>query len=123
MNRPENSEDSKPAQGKASQDDSFAEKASENQEPPEELGGEEGAAESSESVLPEDLQKKTLKSLSEQIEDLKRQNLRLLADYENLKKRAAKEFLQASTVGAERVVKKLLPVLDSFESALRHLSD
>ncbi len=43
----------------------------------------------------------------------------LMADIENLKKLAAKEKMDYIKFANEELVKKLLPVLDSFESALK----
>jgi molecular chaperone GrpE len=44
--------------------------------------------------------------------------LRLAADFENYKKRAARERLEYLTLANERLVKDLLPVLDDLERAL-----
>lgn len=53
----------------------------------------------------------------------KKQYHRGLADYDNLRKRTAKEVLEASTRGKEDLVKKLLPVLDTFHNALRQMEE
>src|SRR5689334_10199448 len=44
--------------------------------------------------------------------------LRLAADFENYKKRAARERLEYVTLANERLVKDLLPILDDLERAL-----
>ncbi|HAB19541.1 MAG TPA: nucleotide exchange factor GrpE [Verrucomicrobiota bacterium] len=44
--------------------------------------------------------------------------LRLAADFENFKKRAARDRDDARRVGAESVLGKLLPVLDNFDMAM-----
>jgi molecular chaperone GrpE len=44
--------------------------------------------------------------------------LRLAADFENYKKRAARERLEYLTLANERLVKELLPILDDLERAL-----
>jgi molecular chaperone GrpE len=44
--------------------------------------------------------------------------LRLAADFENYKKRAARERLEYMTLANERLVKDLLPILDDLERAL-----
>lgn len=47
----------------------------------------------------------------------------LMADIENLKKFSAKEKMDYIKFANEELVKKLLPVLDSFESALKAAGD
>jgi molecular chaperone GrpE len=45
--------------------------------------------------------------------------LRLAADFENFKKRAARDRDEARRIGAESVLGKLLPVLDNFDMAMQ----
>ena len=44
--------------------------------------------------------------------------MRLFAEFENHRKRTAKERLELISSASEKVVKKLLPVVDTFEKAL-----
>ena len=44
--------------------------------------------------------------------------LRTTADFENFKKRAAREKIEAAQYASAMMLQKLLPVLDNFESAL-----
>jgi molecular chaperone GrpE len=44
--------------------------------------------------------------------------LRLAADFDNYKKRAARDREEARRIGAESVLGKLLPVLDNFDMAM-----
>jgi len=46
------------------------------------------------------------------------QLLRTAADFENFKKRAARERTEASKYATESLLQKLIPVLDNFEAAL-----
>jgi molecular chaperone GrpE len=46
--------------------------------------------------------------------------LRVLADIENIKKRAAKEKTEAIKYGNEKLIKDILPMLDNLERALKH---
>ena len=46
------------------------------------------------------------------------QLLRTAADFENYKKRAARERTEASKYATESLLQKLIPVLDNFEAAL-----
>ena len=48
---------------------------------------------------------------------------RLQADFENYKKRAEKEFSYCREYAEERLISELLPVLDSFEMALKNSND
>lgn len=69
-------------------------------------------------VLRQDLEKARAEAA-----DWKKQYHRGLADYDNLRKRTAKEVLEASTRGKEDLVKKLLPVLDTFNHALNQMAE
>lgn len=63
-----------------------------------------------------------LKKIQE-LETLKEQMLRSAADYENAKKRIAKEREEFYKYALEGFFYELLPVLDNFERALSHQSD
>lgn len=49
--------------------------------------------------------------------------LRLFAEFENYKRRTAKERMELFSTASEDVMKTLLPVLDDFERALGHFND
>ena len=51
-------------------------------------------------------------------EDLQNRLLRLRADYDNFRKRAERERVDARRYAAEDVLRRLLPILDNFERAL-----
>lgn len=57
------------------------------------------------------------------INDLTETLQRLQAEFENYKKRADKECLQLRKYAVEDFIKKLLPILDSFEMALKNTND
>jgi len=59
-----------------------------------------------------------IKSLEEENKILKEKNLRLYADYENLKKRVSKEKGDIISYANERIIMELLPVIDNFERAI-----
>ncbi len=50
--------------------------------------------------------------------ELKERLLRLAADFDNYKKRTAKEVESSKTFGKAELIRKLLPVLDEFELAV-----
>lgn len=49
--------------------------------------------------------------------------LRVQADFENFRRRSRQEFEQASQNGEEKILKKILPVLDSMERAVGSFSN
>ena len=54
----------------------------------------------------------------EKIAELSDRNLRLMAEFENFRKRSEKEKEQMFENGAKSVIEKVLPVIDNFERAL-----
>ncbi|MBA2132592.1 nucleotide exchange factor GrpE [Capillibacterium thermochitinicola] len=67
-----------------------------------------------------------LEALHKKIEELEREKeeylqsyRRLLADFDNYKRRTRKELLEAADSGKEELLVKLLPVLDNLELALK----
>ena len=59
----------------------------------------------------------------EQTEEWKNKYVRALADYQNLEKRTYAEKEEIRKFAAESMLERLLPVLDSFEFAQKHLND
>ncbi len=55
---------------------------------------------------------------ADEVERLRQANLRLLADFENLRRRQAREGEAAGRAGRRAVLLALLPVLDTLERAL-----
>lgn len=66
--------------------------------------------------------KKSKNDISE-LEQLKNQLSRALADYDNLRKRTDQEKDLWIKFSSERILVKLLPILDMLESAQEHLKD
>lgn len=62
-------------------------------------------------------------SLEEQLEQLKDRYLRLMAEYDNYRKRTLKEKTDLLLSGSQSTVKAVLPVLDDFERALANQTD
>lgn len=54
---------------------------------------------------------------------IKDQLARALADYDNLRKRSEEEKSIWITLSSQRIVGKLLPILDILESAQKHIND
>jgi molecular chaperone GrpE len=61
--------------------------------------------------------------LSESLEQEKDKFLRLFAEFENYKRRTAKERIELFKTASEEVMLAMLPVLDDFERALSHIED
>lgn len=69
-----------------------------------------------ENLDPKDLE---ITELKKQIEEQKEKYLRLFADFDNFKKRNAKERLELIQVAGKDVMLALLPILDDFERAIK----
>jgi molecular chaperone GrpE len=50
------------------------------------------------------------------IQEMKEQNLRFSADLDNFQKRISEESMKLSKYASERIIRELLPVLDSLEN-------
>ncbi|MDO4554237.1 MAG: nucleotide exchange factor GrpE [Lachnospiraceae bacterium] len=64
-----------------------------------------------------------LKKSEEQAAEMTDKYQRLMAEFENARKRTAKETSRMYDVGAKEILEKLLPVVDNFERGLMTLSD
>ena len=62
----------------------------------------------------------SIQKLQDEVQDLKDQNLRLYAEFENFRKRTAKERLQMMDSANKDTLAALLPVLDDFDRALKN---
>ncbi|OJV45391.1 MAG: nucleotide exchange factor GrpE [Bacteroidales bacterium 36-12] len=60
-----------------------------------------------------------IESLSQEVSDLKDKNLRLMAEFDNFRKRTAKEKLELIQNAGEGLLTKILPLIDDFERALQ----
>ncbi len=78
-----------------------------------------GVATAAEQNEPQPQQPNEKDTLSKQLGEYKDSLQRLQAEFENYKKRVEKEKLQFRQSAAAEVVKSFLPVLDSFELALK----
>jgi len=61
--------------------------------------------------------------LKKELEELRDKYVRLYADFDNHRKRTAKEKLEIIQTAGKNVIIELLPVLDDFERALKALSN
>ena len=72
-----------------------------------------------EQELPE-TPKDATSNLEEKVAELNDKYLRLYSEYDNYRKRTAKEKLDLMVSAGEDVYKLILPVIDDFERAIRH---
>jgi molecular chaperone GrpE len=61
--------------------------------------------------------------LKAQIEEWKNKYMRALADYQNLEKRASDQMGDVRKFAAERILSRLLPVVDTFGKVSEHVKD
>jgi molecular chaperone GrpE len=61
----------------------------------------------------------TKKSSKEQITELNDKHLRLFAEFENFKKRTAKERIELYKTAGENVLTAIIPILDDFERSIK----
>ena len=62
-------------------------------------------------------------NLKKELESLKDQNLRLYADFENFRKRTARERIELFGTANQELMDALLPVLDDFQRAMHAQED
>lgn len=70
-----------------------------------------------------ELLNKQLEEEQSKTEDWKNKYLRALADYQNLIKRTAEEAQETHRYAGRYIIEAMLPVIDNFESAQKHLQD
>jgi molecular chaperone GrpE len=73
-------------------------------------------------TLPESQYQELLKKV-EELEGVREKHLRSAADYDNAKKRLAKEREEFIRFSQERLLRDLLPILDNFERAMDHAGE
>ncbi|MCE7055738.1 nucleotide exchange factor GrpE [Algoriphagus sp. AGSA1] len=88
-------------------DDSLNEETVQNTSSEEEIEGDESQPTSEENKL------------EYEVADLKDKYLRLYSDFENYRKRTAKERLDLISTASEEVIKDLIPIVDDFERAFK----
>jgi molecular chaperone GrpE len=83
--------------------------------------------ESDEKVKDSDVEKESFRSILNELEESKQEAadnydkfLRASAELENYKKRSVKELADAINYGNEKIIKDILPIIDSLERALDH---
>lgn len=62
-------------------------------------------------------------TLADKILEMNDKHLRLMADFENYKRKTIKERADLIKYGGEQVFTNLLPIIDDFERAIQHLPE
>jgi molecular chaperone GrpE len=62
-------------------------------------------------------------ALKERIADLEDKNLRMMAEFDNYRRRTNKEKLELMATAGERIFTEMLPLIDDFERALAVIDD
>jgi len=83
----------------------------------------EAAAEEKEEPAAEPALNDKVAELEQQQQDLRDKHLRLLAEFDNFKKRNARERLELINSAGADIIASLLPVLDDFDRALKTLEE
>ena len=65
----------------------------------------------------------TVESLEERIAELEDKNLRMMAEFDNYRRRTNKEKLELMATAGERIFTEMLPLVDDFERALAVIDD
>ena len=60
----------------------------------------------------------TVEKLQERIAELEDKNLRMMAEFDNYRRRTNKEKLELMETAGERIFKEMLPLVDDFERAV-----
>ena len=65
----------------------------------------------------------TMEELQTRIEELEDKNLRMMAEFDNYRRRTNKEKLELMETAGERIFKEMLPLVDDFERAIQATDD
>ena len=70
----------------------------------------------------QETQEKSVEELEARIAELEDKNLRMMAEFDNYRKRTNKEKLDLMATAGERIFKDMLPLVDDFERALASIN-
>lgn len=70
-----------------------------------------------------DKSNRDIKAVEEKLAEMQDKYIRLSAEFDNYRKRTLREKMDISKYGAENLLLKLLPVMDDFDRALKHMDD
>jgi len=70
-----------------------------------------------------DKSNRDIKAVEEKLAEMQDKYIRLSAEFDNYRKRTLREKIDISKYGAENLLLKLLPVMDDFDRALKHMDE
>lgn len=118
-NEPENNQQDQPSVDKAATEEQTPNGSEKNQAPQDSATDQATEEQSSEQKAGDTAD--TIEGA--QLQQLHNVNLRLQADIENMRKRHQKELSAAHKYGQEKLMRELLPVLDSFEMGIQSVGE
>ena len=89
----------------------------------EETVGQETSQENEAPLTEEEKLAQELEKANEQIEEQKDKYLRLSAEFDNYRKRTMREKMELTKTAGESILVSILPVLDDFERAIKHMPE
>ena len=83
----------------------------------------ETTEETQETQEPQEPEVDETEALKERIAELEDKNLRMMAEFDNYRRRTNKEKLELMATAGERIFTEMLPLVDDFERALAAIDD
>lgn len=85
----------------------------------------EETSEQQDSVIEEEepTAEEQIATLQERIAELEDKNLRMMAEFDNYRRRTNKEKLELMATAGERIFREMLPLVDDFERAIKATED
>ena len=80
-------------------------------------------AENNEKLSKKEKMKRKINELEQEIGELKDKNLRLFAEFDNFRKRSAKERMEFAKTAGQDIISDLLPVLDDLVRAQKSIQE
>lgn len=99
------------------------EESAEQQEQPREAADQTEAPETEDRATPQEGSEGEVAELREQLAEQKEQVLRAKAEMQNVRRRSELDVQKAHKFGTEKLIKELLPVVDSLEKAIESTRD
>ena len=96
--------------------------AKENLQPEEDLEDKQDTAKNEEAEEKDQKDEET-ESLKKELEEMKDKYIRLYSEFDNFKRRTAKERIETIKTASESVLKAIIPVVDDFERSFKAMED
>jgi len=113
----------KPLENQEEVSEKATESPENNKESTDNIESTEEAPESIPEEAPKEEPKSELEIAQAQAEEMKDKYMRLMAEFENYKRRSSKERIELFQTAGKEVISSLLPVLDDFNRAKKQIED